>query len=645
MEAELEMTDELVKDWFDRDGKTYVKIRNSGRIGWEDTLKEGSAYSSYILESPSLEELVKRAYTMANEMIIAMNLPFKTTIKITNIESGATDGARIYLGTSMFDTSMDNGEKLDTFLGTVVHEGCHLLYTDFDAIGGISDRFTESESRVIRIIANILEDERIETLLGEHKPGFARFIEKAKYYYFDYYKRRVKKKTMSDFDRVMDCFLSIIRYPKYVSKKDVTEFYDSFLEVKKMLTPFPDTTSEVVSKSKEIFDVFKKYLYEGRSSEKGGKEERKEDKISSGGSESSDSDNGSDKKDNVSDESLDKSEDSGKDTTGDKPSGSESIDVMEKTFGMKSSKSEDTFDKAVLKNSDISAEVSKQGYLLGQLCEGIVETGSDRSVLFRKAASNKHLYDGALRKVKRYIPAISRTLKGHCKDYKLVHRSMRSGVIDTNKLAEAVQGVPTVYVRGGMVKTDKVSLCVLVDQSGSMALGDRIVSAREMAVLLNESVGHIPDVELFIYGHSADLEGDYYTDLFVYREKNYAPKYSLGTICPKEENRDGTAIYEVAKRVRKQTDNEVLFFILSDGAPCAFCYHGEMAFNHVKASVEEVEKMGFNVVQICIDPCYDPSVMFKHFIVVKDLGKLAFEIGKVIKKAIINKAKTHIYGI
>ena len=218
---------------------------------------------------------------------------------------------------------------------------------------------------------------------------------------------------------------------------------------------------------------------------------------------------------------------------------------------------------------------------------------------------------------------------------------MRSGVLDTTKLAEAVQGVPTVYLREGEVYTDKIAVVILIDESGSMCCAGRIEAARDTAVLLNESLRNLPDVELFIYGHTADGHFSGATELNVYRDKNYKPHYSLGKVSARKENRDGIAILEVAKEVRKQTTNDVVMFILSDGAPAACDYHGRASMQDVKSKVEQVEKMGFSVVQVCINASYDPKEMFKHFVILEDMSKLAFELGKVLKKAIMGAAKVH----
>src|SRR5574344_1363813 len=46
--------------------------------------------------------------------------------------------------------------------------------------------------------------------------------------------------------------------------------------------------------------------------------------------------------------------------------------------------------------------------------------------------------------------------------------SCRSGILDTNKLVEAVQGVPQVYFRRGVITTTGADIAFLIDESGSM---------------------------------------------------------------------------------------------------------------------------------------------------------------------------------
>lgn len=603
--------DELLADWFERDGDTFVKIRKKGRLGWEKTLEEGESYSAYLLEAPTQEDLIKRAYTLAKETIVVMDPPFKVNVRITTNGTGGTDGRNVFISTSMFDdTELSVGEKLDTFLGVVVHEGSHLLYTDLSWLKKMT-------KPVIKEIWNILEDERIEQLCGEHKPGLANFLEKSKYYFFDQYYLdyvvpKEKEGKMTPFDRILNCFLHIIRYPKYLKEDEVVEFGHYLLEIKKVVFPYPITTEQCVKVAYRVFDIIKDYY-----------EELEKERAESEGSDESEEE--------LAEKAFKKlMEDAAETAKG-----------LEKIGGAPTSIPTEDGGKGLSKD-DLADAVSRDGELLGEVCEGVVELGSEEDTFFSKEPDKMERYMDSLSRVRRYIPAIAKIMKGHCKEYRLIHRSMRSGVLDTNKLAEAYQGVPTVYLREGMVKTDKVAVCVLIDESGSMS-GSRIQAARDTAILINEALGQVPNVELFIYGHSGDLKRGLSTEMYVYREKNYNPRYSLGSVQARYQNRDGVAILEVAKRVRKQTKNPVLFFILSDGAPCAGSYGGSSAMSHVKSCVLQAERMGFSVIQVCINHSYDPGTMFKNYVIMEDMSTLSMELGKAIKKSAITAAKVNVY--
>ena len=67
----------LKEDFLDRDQTTFVKIRRTGRLGWESSIPEGTPYSDYML-SPALdEELIKNSYRLAEDMIKVIDTPFK----------------------------------------------------------------------------------------------------------------------------------------------------------------------------------------------------------------------------------------------------------------------------------------------------------------------------------------------------------------------------------------------------------------------------------------------------------------------------------------------------------------------------------------------------------------------------------------
>lgn len=721
---------DLTKDWLERDGDTYLCIRKKQRLHWEKNLAEDAAYSSYLLEAPTTEDLIKRAYPIARNMIVSMNPPYKVTLRISNHGNRSyTDSRVLCVGTKMFDNDdLSNGEKLDTFLGTTIHEGCHLLWTNFDLLK--ASPLTPN----VHAIFNIIEDERIEELCGKLKPGLAMFLEKAKYYYFDHIyidETAAREEKLDLYHRFLATLLKIIRYPKYIDEEDLMEFYDYLLKAKEVLTPYPITTEDSMNAARQIYEIIREMYVEKaheRSEEKKRKivittEESESTDSSESESESSgedsdtevivvspgdstDTDDGGsseDASDPSDDEDEDEDEDDGSheddsteegtdssigkdeeseddDEEGDDEEGEgeededegeegeesaptdsgdsdeeddspteEEIEDALRDFAADASKETDKLKelspeastKETLADSSIAKDVKSRRGLLGEMLEGLVETGEGRDSYFTKAENNETVYRSAYDRIRKYIPAFSKILQGHCKEYKLIHRSMRSGVLDTNKLAEAVQGVPTVYIREGEVRTDKVAVVILIDESGSMC-GTRIQAARDTAVLLNEAFSKVPNVELYIYGHTGDVRYSGATELNTYREGAFAPRYSLGSVEARCQNRDGVAIVECAKRVRKITKTPALMFVLSDGEPCAVGYGGILGINHTRASVLKVEQMDMQVVQVCINHCYDPSTMFKHFVILDNMSTLAHNLSKVIKKAVMKLAKTHV---
>lgn len=652
-----ELIEKLSKDWLERDGESFVKIRTKGRLGWEESLKEGTPYSSYLLDSPSMEELIKRAYALARNTISAMDIPSKVTVRLGGGGS-CTEGRNVYVATDYFDDdALATGEKLDIFLGLTAHEGSHLLYTEFPMM-----RKAAGVHPLCAKLLNIIEDERIERNLGEDKPGLANYLKAVKRHYFGRYSGMTGgSEDASPLQKILNCILGLIRYPCLLREEEMLEFGELLLKVEKVLTPYPDSTASAERAAEKIFElIIKEYGREsGSEKEDSGKGKalpEESEKESPSPEESDDSTDGSDAGESGegTDSESDSGEENAEDTGEDRPSEmsrEESVKAMESDLEKIADALEEVAGGPVqpdiegcssLRGDQMAEAVSTDRELLAKICEGEVETGSSKDVIFTRQKEYRDGYMSALEEVKQYVPAVRKVVKGRCVEYSLTHLGMRNGVLDTGKLAEAVQGVPTVYKRQGEVRSDRACVCMLVDESGSMYRHGRMLAARKTAVLLNEALSSIPNIELFIYGHTADCERSGITELNIYREKGFAPKYALGSLEPRSNNRDGLAILETALRVRKQTKEEVLMFIISDGEPAAENYFGMRAIGHTKECVEKAEAMGFRIVQICINANYDPALMFRHFIKMENLGTLARDLGREIAKALSSKIKTHV---
>ena len=169
-----------------------------------------------------------------------------------------------------------------------------------------------------------------------------------------------------------------------------------------------------------------------------------------------------------------------------------------------------------------------------------------------------------------------------------------------------------------------------------------IRAARDLSVLLNEAVATIPVIDLYIYGHTygdrcrdSYYEGKQIAELQVYREKGYAPKKALGGVEARSGNLDSVAIREAAGRMKKFSScRKNLMFVITDGAP-------NERYEQLRNTVKELEKSGMDIVAVCIEPSYDPSMLYTHHVKFTDMSRLAIDLGKMIKKAILKSAVRH----
>lgn len=606
----------LGTDLLDRDQTTFVHIRRTGRLGWESMIPEGGNYSDVLTDGAPTSDLIRQAYRMAGHLLVAMDTPYRVTVRLSP-DSSCTDSKVVYVATKVFDDAdLSVGQKLDTFLGLAIHEGCHLRWTDFGTAA--------PENRNVASLRNIIEDERIERLCGEEMPGYANFLVATKYYYFDRYSRESAGTgdPLPAGARLLNAVLAMVRYPRSIVEADLDEFADVLYDVREVLLDWPSSTAGSHEAAEKIYEILRSWFETAPSGGGGGRGSG--DEPSSG---KPDGGSGSVSADGTSARSEGAVEGSPSPRMDMERAVGDLLPGMETLCGGPRSEGD-------MRPGEISEAVRKDSYLLAEECEGRAERAGDGAV-FRKADENHEQYLRALAGVRRYIPAISRALQGHCQEYRQVYRGMRSGALDAGKLAEAYQGVQNVYMREGLVRSSRLAVCILVDESGSMIREGRMPSARSLAVLLNEAVAGVPGIDLYIYGHSADETVEGRTDIRIYREKGFRPRHALGSLEARDNNRDGVAILQTARRVRRMTGERTLMFVLSDGAPAAQGYIGREAIAHTKACVEEVERMGVSVCQVAIQASYDPGLMFRHYVKYEDMSSFAPEFAKMVKKAIM----------
>lgn len=580
-------------------GNSGELSRTINRSSWY-----GESYYSYSSvgkeEDAQLSKLIEKAYSSVKDMITIMDFPFPIRV---NLNEGSDESSsysdyfsgekrdnserRIAVPSKIFDSTEDNETKINAFCGFGLHEAAHLRYTYLrvylNFLSFISGKYTFEEGEIIKIFINLLEDNRVEDLLLTERPGFQDFIDCAK----SYNSKTLEEKLNIVRERKLILFfktlIGILRFPGLIEEEVLEEYSEVYKEVQEKITPYPENLKDICSVSESIFKIIK------------------EKKLS-----------------DIDPAELKKILFLINDT--------ESITSIMYGVDLDSGRKID--------KSKVSRLLSSKDSLTMKILEGTVECGDSYKVFFEKPKGDRNDYLRDVRAVQKYVPRLKKILTGTDKNYDFNIQGCRSGILDTTKLAEAYQGVPQVYLRQGHVRTNKSTICVLIDESGSMG-GKKEILARQAAILLNETFGKSLGVDLYIYGHTADIGSIGYINLSVYREgSHYNPKFSLSKSCAKSQNRDGDAILEVAKRVRKFTKENCIMFVISDGSPCANGYGGIPAIKDTAAKVKEAEKLGFGIIQISIDAVYRVEDMFDTYI---DIGYNLEEMPKLLNEIVKTK--------
>ena len=679
--TDQEVYQALTDDFLERDGDTFVRIRRSDRLGWEDTLPKGTAYSERMLSPKNTEELLKAAYAHASDMIKAMNTPFKVTVNVSG-DASWTNSKVVYVGSQVLtDKSMSIGERLDAFTGYAVHEGSHLLYTDFSVM-----KRKSNVDEILHSLTNIIEDEMIEIKLGEEKPGLANFIAASKYHAFGMYLDKVDEIQQQNnrLQQILNAVLSMVRYPKLLTPELAQNYGRLLLRCRQVLTPYPSSTEKVFEAAKKIYDIiFDEYKDEIEREQQQGQGESQSQTVSEENSEESGDQNGQsspqennednngnnqsnqqEQQDTKSDKQSDGSEEKNKDSK--QQSGNQKGKENQKSKNSSKNQSQesncsdntplteqeikqmiqdeyqkikDALEKIAsepkqsLDNEEIAKEFKKDDKVLALECEGAIERGKEEKTILLKAPEHRSLYMRSLERVRKFIPAVNRVLRSNGTEYKTTLRGLRSGVMDPCKIAEAYQGVSSIYMREGKVKTDNMTIALLIDESGSMD-GDKIDAARDTAVLFKEALKNVPNVSLYLYGYTSGSER---TILFRYQEPNYAPQFSIGSMDARGGTPTKEAIAEIMNRLPIKEDQKTLLIVVSDGCPNG-------TTKEVADEIKKAERKGVKVMGISIDDGLSESVlkqMYGNYIKFTDMTRLVSMLGKVLKKEVLENTKKH----
>ena len=597
------------RDWYNRKKKNSYSFTSKQNkfFDWTEDIDYRNGYSSYFVrDNENLKSAAKMIGSMFRVVGVKKDMKFEHSSNIKSRNSAVT----VHVPLNMLRDDEGNylnkdPELLDAFYGASIQNAAlSTMQSQTEYVKTMNARNNNKTTTPKELLFSILNTERVDKKLAKSFPGYSKFVQKFKNYAYDKNYTPLSSEEHAG-KRLLELVTKFLRYPGNITKEEVEEFQEPIQQIEKYIKKngFPETFSDCEKQSAYMYNVIQKYI------KKEDEDEQPENQCTQEGLE---------------------------ETAG---------ELMKQLINPKDGDDSSDFTQEF---NDFVDDVEDSKNPVKNIDYDNEGTASEGKVKFIQSSSDKERYQKEIKEIDTVKASVLANLfKRKCRDFVFSMKSMRSGRLDTNKIAEAKQNVPTIYERFGEVKTNKLNIGVLIDESGSMGGYDKIKKARQAAIFMNEVFKNVPDARLYIYGHTADGGGgniDYgECGIRIYKEhgKN-CDKYALGSITDRSNNRDGDAIIATARRIRSFNSDPCLLFVLSDGQPYAYDYSGQSAIDDTRKKVNKAEAMGFQVIQIAIEEGVPSSEMFNQYIKMTDIKNLPNDLINFASKKIDKLIKTKV---
>lgn len=180
----------------------------------------------------------------------------------------------------------------------------------------------------------------------------------------------------------------------------------------------------------------------------------------------------------------------------------------------------------------------------------------------------------------------------------------------------------------------RISVGLLLDESGSMSCGDRSTYARAAAIILYDFCQAL-NIPIMVYGHSTSWSSG--VDLYSYAEFDSFDrndKYRLMDIAARGSNRDGAALRFVAEQLSKRDEEVRILMLVSDGQPADVGYGGTAAEEDLRGIKQEYKRKGILFVAAAIgeDKVNIERIYGDSFLDITDLNQLPVKLTAIIKR-------------
>lgn len=250
---------------------------------------------------------------------------------------------------------------------------------------------------------------------------------------------------------------------------------------------------------------------------------------------------------------------------------------------------------------------------------------------------------GRLTEYKKAVASMRTDIDGITSKLKRIFKSRQeqkyyrvSGSLSTKRLASG-RGTPRVFTKRVQPDASDAAVVIAIDISGSMSSSQKYIHARNCAIALVEVFGKL-NIPVYVFGFTTDEDKGF--DAVHYHYINWSnreeERASLLAISPKDCNFDGYAIRYATELLKHRNEENKLLIVISDGAPCARPYHGNIGPMDVKLAINEAKRVctPIGVLLGDSDEKRHREMYGFNFIHSKDPSELYEKLCKIISKLI-----------
>ena len=556
-------------------------------------------------------------------------------------DNSYTDGKMVRIG-----ANVTKPEDFDSVVGCALHEGTHIVESDFNLLKTLKDKIPNSYytlgakvglkrnevHELVKIILNYVEDRRIDNITFTNSPGYRPYYHRFydRYFYSDDVNKGLKSDSATD--ETIDSYLfRIINMHNANTRLDALKGLNEIFKLIDLkhidrLKNTGDALMVAFKVVKVILSNIEKKQKENNQSKDSG--DSSDNNSGSGSDDNSDSGSGSGG-DSDSDDDSDSGDDSGS------GSGDDSESNKKMNQGSLSDadfeKIKEIFDEikklvnGELKKETISDKVNKKIDSIDSSGSNVVPTGSGsfgknksvETIVIRDM--NKRLFDNGT--LPMAYPNYSRNA---------VNAGLRLGKILGKKLKVRSEQRDTIFNRQKVGKIDKrmihsigfgnenifqfketdmfkaVNVHISIDASGSMG-GKKWFDSITMAVSVCVAAEMVPNLDVQVSFRTTTADGSERLPYVIIGYDSRNDKLSKikelwPNIYPNGVTPEGLCFEAIMKDFLRPTNDSDSYFVnISDGQPSYYNYlqsidySGTTAINHTKKMVNKISRMGIEV--------------------------------------------------